>query len=304
LFTIERARSDERGAAFRLVFQHLAEEDRNNRVANALSLVASGELDPQGIFVVRAQGMLQGVLVCLPLRGASGLVWPPHVRPATDATERENQLVRTACAWLRSKGAKLAQSILASAEAPQAEPLLRNGFSHITRLHYLRHDLDEPCPDPPLNLTFQTYKPSNRQLFHDTLLRTYNGTHDCPELNGVRSVEEIIDGHKAQGQFNPERWWLVFSGRQPVGVMLTVEIPEWHGWDIAYVGVVPESRRQGFGRALTQLALSEAKAAGATGVTVAVDCRNQPAWNLYASMGFEPGDTREVYLAFLTPARG
>ena len=302
MFTIDRARSDERGAAFRLVFQHLAEEERNNRVGNALALVSSGELDPQGIFVARSDGTIQGVLVCLPLRGSSGLVWPPHVRPGPETAPMEDQLIREACAWLRGRGAKLAQAILASAEAAQATPLLRNGFNHITRLHYLRHDLDEPCPEPPLNLVFQTYKAHNRKIFHEVLLRTYEGTHDCPELNGVRSIEEIIDGHQAQGQFHPGRWWMALSGPRPVGVVLTVEIPEWQGWDLAYLGVIPEARRQGFGRALAQLALYEAKAAGATGVTVAVDCRNQPAWNLYASMGFEPGDTREVYLVFLTPA--
>ena len=29
-------------------------------------------------------------------------------------------------------------------------------------------------------------------IFQQTLLRTYEQTHDCPELNGVRTVEEVI----------------------------------------------------------------------------------------------------------------
>ncbi len=75
------------------------------------------------------------------------------------------------------------------------------------------------------------------------------------------------------------------------------EIPEWHGWDISYVGVVPEARRQGVGRELTRKALRDAQAAGAARVTLAVDVRNQPARSLYQSLGFELFDQREVYLA-------
>jgi ribosomal protein S18 acetylase RimI-like enzyme len=44
-------------------------------------------------------------------------------------------------------------------------------------------------------------------------------------------------------------------------------------------------------------ALREARAARVARLTLAVDARNRPAWNLYQKLGFEPYDQREVYLA-------
>ena len=78
--------------------------------------------------------------------------------------------------------------------------------------------------------------------------------------------------------------------------MLT-EMPETGDWEVAYMGVVPEARRYGFGREMLLHALCEARAADAPTVTLSVDVRNQPAWKLYRSLGFEPYDQRVVYLA-------
>jgi len=297
LFTIAMAQPEEREAAFGLVFQYLDEEERGIRVANALLLVSTGELDPAGILVVREGVQLHGALVCLPLRGAGGLLWPPHVQAGPQHLSMENQLLQAGLSWLRSKGAKLVQALLRADETPLAGPMMRNGFNHVTRLHYLRHDLQGPASISP-NLAAQTYSPANRSLFHDVLLRTYEGTLDCPELNGLRTIEEIIDGHQAQGEFRPERWWLVSDGPKPVGVVLATAIAEGQSWDLSYVGVVPEARGRAWGRKLTQLAIGAARTAGVGQITVAVDTRNRPAWNLYVALGFEPTGEREVFLNF------
>jgi len=78
-----------------------------------------------------------------------------------------------------------------------------------------------------------------------TLEQTYVGTFDCPELNGIRTTDEIVTGHTSQGQHDPDRWWLAFAGDVPVGVLLLTAIPEWRGWDLSYLGVVSTARRQG-----------------------------------------------------------
>jgi ribosomal protein S18 acetylase RimI-like enzyme len=301
-FTIEPARPQDQAAAFELVFQHLDEAERELRVSNALTLLGAGDLEPEGIFVIRQGVKLAGALVCVPLRGASGLLWPPFVRSGAERALQEDQLVRSALSWLRGRGAKLAQAVLGSAEVRLAAPLERSGFRHITRLDYLRHRLESvEWPKTPASFSCQTYPHSDPQLFQQTLLRTYEGTQDCPELNGVRTMDEILDGHRAQGVFDPNRWRLAWDGAAPVGVLLATEVVEWQGWDISYVGVVPEARRRGIGRWLTQLVLGDAKAAGASQVTLAVDARNRPAWNLYVHLGFELWDQREAYLFFFPP---
>jgi ribosomal protein S18 acetylase RimI-like enzyme len=305
--TVESARPAEWQPAFHLIFQHLDAEEQEARVGNALRLLRLGELDSAGLFVLRGPHGLLGAMVCLPVPGASGLVWPPQVVAGPDRGLREDQLVRHASAWLQQRGAKLAQALLAPAEAYLAVPLERNGFVHITSLWYLRHGLNGLAsnPGPTGRLTYEPYHPADREAFGATLLRTYEGTRDCPEVNGVRELGEILDGHAAQGAHPTKHWWLAREQGRPVGVLLLADVPDLGGWDLSYVGVVPEARRRGLGRDLAGRALCEARAAGAPQLTLAVDTRNLPAQNLYLGLGFEPFDRREVYLAIwkeLAPA--
>jgi ribosomal protein S18 acetylase RimI-like enzyme len=297
------ARSTELAAAFQLIFQYVPPEERAARVANALRLVRQKELDPAGILIVRGDRGPRGALVCLPVPGASALVWPPQAVASGEQQRVEDELLRCARVWLRQRGAKLAQTLLGPQEADLAPPLERNGFAHVTGLWYLKHELQLPYGllAERGRLAFRSYGQADPHVFHQTLLRTYEQTRDCPEINGVRTVEEIIPGHQAQGSHNPERWWRALAGERPIGVLLLTAIPEWHGWDVSYLGVVPEARRRGFGRELTRKALLEASAAGARQVTLAVDRRNEPAAEMYRTLGFEPFDAREVYLAIWGP---
>jgi ribosomal protein S18 acetylase RimI-like enzyme len=200
---------------------------------------------------------------------------------------------------LRERGAKLAQALLVRDDTHLAAPLERNGFDHITSLWYLRHDLELPVGpfSTPQQLTYVTYKHTDARLFRQTLARTYEQTQDCPEVNGVRTLDEIVEGHRSQGTHDTERWWLALAAGRPVGVLLLTDVPEWDGWDVSYVGVVPEVRRRGLGRELMCKALFEARTAEVSQLTLSVDARNQPACELYRRLGFEIYDEREVYLA-------
>jgi ribosomal protein S18 acetylase RimI-like enzyme len=303
--TIGPARPEDREGAFRLVFQHLPEEARAGRVANALRLLRAGELDPDGVLVAGGGGDLLGALVCLPVPGASGLLWPPQARPGPQRGQVEDDLLRHAAAWLRGRGARLGQALLAPAEAPLAPPLERNGFAHVTSLWYMRHDLKLPYAlvRAPERLAYRSYQDGDPDLFHRTLLETYENTLDCPEVNGVRELVEILEGHRAQGTYDPRRWWLALDGDRPVGVLLLSAVPEWEAWDVAYVGVVPGARGRGWGRELMHRALRAAHASDATHLTLSVDTRNRPAWKLYLDLGFEAYECREVYLAIWRSAR-
>jgi ribosomal protein S18 acetylase RimI-like enzyme len=174
-----------------------------------------------------------------------------------------------------------------------------NGFTHITSLWYLRHHLhfDAAFLLPEESLTFRAYPTVAAEVFQETLGRTYEGTLDCPEVNGVRTLDEVLVGHRAAPLHDPSRWWLALDGKTPVGVVLATASAETHGWDLAYVGVVPEARGRGVGRDLVRKVLLEARATDAECVTLSVDTRNRPAWKLYLALGFEPDDQREVYLA-------
>ena len=82
-----------------------------------------------------------------------------------------------------------------------------------------------------------------------------------------------------------------------MGVLLLTALPEHDAWEVAYVGLVPEARRRGWGRELLHKALRAAHASETAHLTLSVDARNRPAWQLYLDLGFEAYDCREVYLA-------
>jgi ribosomal protein S18 acetylase RimI-like enzyme len=295
------ARPGELEQAFALLFEALPPADRTRRVHNALALVQSGELDPNGVFVVRDGRRLAGVLVCLPVAGAGALIWPPRARHPV----QEDFLIRHAVSWLRGRGVKMAQCLLAPEEVPLAASLTRNGFAHITHLWYLRYDLvaSRDRLDGPARLNYRAYE-ADPELFHTTLLKTYEGTLDCPEITGARTVEEIIAGHRAQGTVRPGQWWLALHGTEPVGVALLLQLPDDGAWEVAYTGVAPGARRQGFGREMLVHALDQAREGGVAHLQLSVDGRNTPAWSLYRGLGFEPIDRREVFLAIWAELTG
>ncbi len=293
------ARTEELAPALQILFGHLEPEERDKRVGNALLLLQHGELNPAGVFVVRGEQGVAGTLVCLPLVGATALIWPPRCVADACTHDNEDRLVLRATEWLQSQGVKLAQALLAVEENDLGASLQRNGFRHVTHLRFCRHDLDLPLVwfNRPERLEYQSYEECDAQRFHETLERTYVETQDCPELNGVRNVGEVIIGHQSQGRYDAGRWFLALASGEPVGVLLLTEMPDTGDWDLAYTGVVPEARRQGFGTELVLKALVEARAADAMYLSLAVDGRNRPALDLYRRLGFEPYDRREVYLA-------
>jgi ribosomal protein S18 acetylase RimI-like enzyme len=294
------AAPEERPAAFELALRHLGADIRATRALNALTLVAAGDIDPDGIIVARAGSRLCGVLVCVPLPGASGLFWLPKTDPVDAALEE--RLVQHGLEWLRGGGAKIAQAIIDPRDAEFVGPLRQRGFRLVTRLQYLEHPLDRLPLPTATSLSYNTYSEETQEAFHTTLLRTYEGTLDCPELNGVRTIDEIIAGHIGQGRFRPECWRLAFDRGGPIGVAMAAEVPESAAWDLAYLGVVPEARRRGYGRELAASMLREALDAQASKLIVAVDERNQPALQLYHELGFLSADVREVYLHFFRSA--
>jgi ribosomal protein S18 acetylase RimI-like enzyme len=299
---ITPAGAAERPAALRLVFQGLSDLAVRDKLRHAEDMIRTGELDPQGVWLARDGTGVAAAMIAAPIPGGGAVVWPPRARVShANADPVLDELLQAAMDWLRARGHRLAQAMLSPGEELVAAPLVRHGFTRITRLLYLRHFLDLSAEELAHSerLTYVTFDEHQPAMFHETLARSYAGSMDCPELNGRRSPAEVLAGHRGAGPFDPSRWWVAVAGSEPVGLLL-MNAPEPDTWDIAYLGVVPEARRRGAGRELVRRALFEAKAAGMTMVTLAVDERNAPARALYRAGGFEPFDERIVYLAVLS----
>ena len=110
-----------------------------------------------------------------------------------------------------------------------------------------------------------------------------------PELEGVRSLDDIIAGHRATGRFVPDRWRLGQVAGEPEAavVLLLSDIPDRDVWEVVYLGLTPPARGRGLGRAAIAHALELARP-HASRLELAVDIRNRPATRLYDRVGLRP----------------
>jgi ribosomal protein S18 acetylase RimI-like enzyme len=292
---ISQARPDEWQAAFALAYRRVPAGARELQVAQALQLLETGTLDPAGIWIARRAGRVCGVQVAVPLGGASFLFWLPE---ASASSETLVALVQAALAWSVQAGARLGQAIVAPADAAHAVPLVRCGFACVTQLLYMERALDPLRCEVTNALRYELFTPATEPCFRDSLARSYVGTLDCPELNGLRSIDEILAGYQAASAGGTAPWWVVRSGDDVIAVAILTELPE-GAWDLSYLGVLPEHRGRGIGRRITAHALNTAWTAGARRMLLAVDRRNLPARRLYESLGFIEMDVRDVYLKLL-----
>ncbi|WP_201244117.1 GNAT family N-acetyltransferase [Halochromatium salexigens] len=118
---------------------------------------------------------------------------------------------------------------------------------------------------------------------------------DCPELHGVLSPPQAIEGFRQQGQYAPQHWCILRHQEQDAGVLLLAPHPQTPCWELMYMGVLPAWRGQGLGRELVAEALRRTLSGGAERLLLSVDTRNHPARELYEQVGFSPYAWRSLY---------
>lgn len=227
-------------------------------------------------------------------------------RATTDAT---TQLVRHVVGEEADRGLMLLQCLLHISDQQNADVLKTAGFCDLAELLYLEWQAGNELPAPAAEsrranqsseFEWVTYGLHSHTAFAETIAASYVDSLDCPGLLGLRDIEDVIDGHKAAGRFDPNLWFLVRAHGENTGCILFVENPIRRAFELVYLGVRPEFRRCGIGRLLVQRGLSEAAARGCGVMTVAVDAANAPALKLYTEMGFRATTSRR---AFILPLR-
>jgi ribosomal protein S18 acetylase RimI-like enzyme len=202
----------------------------------------------------------------------------------------------------RGRGIRLAQALVdhKSLGRPGAA-LERGGLPFVTDLVYLGRPTADPLPISPgvPELRWEAFSAENKDAFAGTLERTYEGSLDMPELCGLRTLDDVLEGHLARGNFDPARWRLGRLGGEGLPVAVVLLSPGEEGtWEVSYLGLVPEARGRGLGRAALSHALDRARSR-ADRLELAVDVRNAPAEALYRRSGFAPFARRGVHVAVL-----
>ncbi len=176
------------------------------------------------------------------------------------------------------------------------------GFRRLTRLLYLQRPRDAASPANTgwPTVRWLSYSPPSHPLFVEAIRRSYAQSMDCPELTGIRPIDDVLAGHRAAGQFDPQLWSLALQGEEPVGVILLSPMTSQAAVEVVYMGVAQVSRGAGVAHVLLDRAVrlvSAIPVAPRSHLALAVDERNRPARGLYARWGFTTIGFREAWIA-------
>ena len=294
--------------ALEVLYRRIPADYRPQMVHDALAESAAGRLELSGLWVAQRRGRLVGALLTHSLAGRAAAVWAPEVEMIWGRAALAASLLRTALADLRDRGVRVAQALV-DPSGPQTTEgdLIRGGLLPVTTLTFLECPTDRPTgEDSPNRVTTPSFRweslsSGTEADFRIVLEATYLDSLDMPELEGVRSLDDVMASHRAAGRFEPTHWSVGHLDGEPdaAAVLLLSEVPDRQVWEIAYLGLTPSARGRGLGRAALNYATQRARLAQIPRLELAVDARNTPARRLYAAAGFKPFDRRVVHLAIL-----
>lgn len=266
--------------------------------------------------------------VCLPVIGAGRTVMlfvsggvgggPPEA--SRDRAIAIREAVRLARNGYGAK-AHLIQALAQPRERWAAASFEKAGLKRLTDLYYLAKSLQireaagevvAGSPIQPLGEAFwpagisvraMDTSPEAERDLRVALEASYEDTLDCPELAGMRTLDDIIAAHRDVGVFDPALWWLVEREGSLAGCVLLNRCPAQSCVELVYVGISPLVRGLGLGRVLLQRAIAASSPHGRE-LRCAVDARNAPARKLYSSLGFRETERRVAYVALAQDVLG
>lgn len=290
-------------SALQLVYQGLSPSLRQRQTAATLQEFRAQSGAANGLLTAWSGELLVGAILIQLQPGRIASLWPPHivVDRSADPEAIAGKLLKAATELAVRGQTRMIQALLDTDACLAAERLLAAGFEHCGDLLYLV-SLANAFPSKHIasGLKFEPSSGIARDRIASIVERTYAATRDCPRLNGVRPIAEVLEGYQAVGRFDPARWLLVRYGGDDVGCLLLANHAQHRLWELVYMGIVPEARGKGFGLAVTRHAQWLAGRGGAERLVLAVDAANEPAIKGYAAAGFATWDRRSVFIKVLT----
>lgn len=201
---------------------------------------------------------------------------------------------------LRKHKVTLAQIVL-NEPVPtlQMQAITDAGFEELAKLRYLERQTSATIPSKSnqtnhSGLHFQSMETSCDVELGKVLEETYIGSLDCPNLHGVRPIQDIIDGHRMSSPYQPEFWFIGTIDESPVCVLLLN--PNDDVLELAYVGVIPSQREHGIADFCLAKATELAQHHDFQRITLVVDNANAKASKLYAKWNFAQTHSRHAFM--------
>jgi ribosomal protein S18 acetylase RimI-like enzyme len=285
--------------AISLVLVDMAPSQRRAIAATLAHFEDAAELANEPLFVALNDKQFYGASWGQRQSGNYAVFWPPQLVTGNDeATAR--RLAEAVVRSLDETIVEMTQVLISDEQSDLIGVLKHVGFRHLADLLYLACEAHR-FPSETVreaHIDFVPYGGPLRSRLLQLIERTYEQTLDCTALNGVRDVDNVINGYQSTGVFNPQNWMIVRANGEDVGVLLLADHPAAGHWELMYMGLVPEVRGKHWGQQITQHAQWLAGQAGVERIVLAVDSTNLPALRMYRSTGFEIWDKRTVFVRF------
>ncbi len=282
--------------AVELLVSPLPKAVQERQKAIAIAALDSDPAAAAGLLGDFCDGALCAVCWLQPQPGRTAHLWPP-VAATTLQPNVVAALVSMALQVARRQGDVLVQSLLDTDAGDEARLLCQAGFTHVADLLYLVSLAERfPSAPPPTRLAFIPLPNVEDRRMERLVAQTYVDSCDCPALEGVRSIDDVLAGYRAVGSFRPDLWLIAQLNDQDVGCILLTDHRPDSVWELVYLGVVPQSRGLGIGLEMTRYTQWLAAQERIARLVLAVDAANQPAIDVYASAGFVSWDRRSVFV--------
>lgn len=281
-------------------------EELRRQVDVLTRYAARSALSLEHCLVAERSGRIVAACLCMDAPGRTANVFLPNHVSGPDVADLVVQMLCEHVRAAEGRGLRILQSMTAPDADTDRELLKRSGFRRLTELLYLERDARRPVAPasrPPPPVTWESYSPGNREAFARVVAGTYEGSRDCAELSGVRTIDDTLASHRATGEFDPRFWLLARNGEDVLGVLLLSRLPERASTEVVYMGLLPAARGRGYGVTLLRRALDAAREQGSTALTLTVDVENAPARRLYGAFGFVETARREVWMRILEGSR-
>jgi ribosomal protein S18 acetylase RimI-like enzyme len=280
------ARADEIQAGLALILSSGATPANQDHVLDFLQFASSRGIDVNALWVIASAGRPIWAILPILNPGRTALLLAPSNRPdGVDVAP----IIEEVCEDLSRRDIYLAQCLVDPPDASGRALLAALGFREMAELLYLQVALPRSisAPELPESFWWQTYSPQTHGLFERAIMESYQQSLDCPLLNGLREIGDVIAGHQASGEFNPRFWFVLSERDMPRGVVLLNRVPRTDTAELVYLGLTPSARQRGLGDLMMRQALWAAREMNLSRLTLAVDSNNAPALRLYYRHGMQ-----------------
>jgi len=288
--------------ALELLFCDHTSEERRQQVDELLGAMHNGDVSGEGLLGARRGGRLVGTVLSQVQPGRTAALWPPRVVDGEPDSTADRLLAAAVDRLSGHRHVRLAQALVPLRAQDDTARLREAGFVHLADLLYLVSlEIEFPAADLSGPLRFGSCAGPRDSRLASLVEASYEGTLDCPLLNGLRAIGDVLEGYGANGIFHPELWLIARHAGRDVGCLILADHPRHGNLELVYMGVVPACRGHGWGRVLARKAQWLARRLGRPRLVLAVDAANQPGIAAYVAEGFQAWDRRRAMVRLFRP---